>query len=238
MFRIFLKKKLLGGNKSLPSRPMLMARRNRRIFPRFAVAGHHLKVVQDQEILLIREISAKGFSSKVSSRAFSRMNVGEVFAARMRHDGQYFEMDLKVTWKEPSTVGFELVNASPATLLMMRRLLRPIELANSLHPVTPPQKGKLWWHGDNETDLFITLDEEGKIASWQLRVAKDFVEWEGSKGICTGTHRIKHAMDFSESEAIFAPDHFPHPDRLQFAFDLISAMDNPWQEKLLATISR
>lgn len=236
MFRIFLKKKLLGGKKPSPSRPSLIARRNRRIFPRYAVAGRHLKIVQDQEILLVREISAKGFSSEVSPRAFNRMNVGDVFNARMKHDGQYFEMNLKVTWKEPRRVGFELVNASPATLLMMRRLLRPIELAHSMHPVTPPQKGKLWWHGDNETDLFVILNADGTLVSWQLRVSHDFVEWKRNQGLCTGTHKKKQTIEFTEP--VFTPDRFPHPERVQFAFDLISAMDLPWQEKLLATISR
>lgn len=236
MFRIFLKKKLLGAKKPSPSRPSFLGRRNRRIFPRFAVAGRHLKIIQDQEILLVREISAKGFSSEVSSRAFTRMNVGDVFNARMKHDGAYFEMHLKVAWKEPRKVGFELVNASPATLLMMRRLLRPIELANSMHPVTPPQKGKLWWHGDSGTDLFVMLDASGSISSWQLRVEQDFVEWKPSQGLSTGTHQQKPAIELTEP--VFTPDRVPHPDRVQFAFDLISAMDLPWQEKLLATIAR
>src|SRR5690606_28845794 len=96
----------------------------------------HLTMMNEQDILLIREISAKGFSTQVSHRGFNRFQVGDVYAARMRYLGEIYDLDARVSWKSgKDTVGFELVTAERRTRDFMQRLLHPIALANSLRIV-------------------------------------------------------------------------------------------------------
>ena len=112
MFRLFLRKKILsagdkaakalsaqagkvgkagkagaakGGKKKAaePEPPI----RNRRVFARYNIDHKHLTLMNDQDILLVREISSKGFSTEVSPRGFARLVVGDVYDARVSDVG-------------------------------------------------------------------------------------------------------------------------------------------------------
>lgn len=247
MFKIFLKKKLHSGPGDRPKSEAPRVR-NRRLFPRFAVDRHHLTAMNKDDILVIREISAKGFSSVVAPRAYERFTIGDVYAARIRYVGEIYDLDVKVTWKQESLVGFELVNASPSTLSFMRRLLKPIELAASLQEVDADftlegDRGKIWYHGDNETDLFIWRNEDGGVVAWQLRSSHDFVEWHATNGLKTGTisspsEKEQLSLHLKKPEPSFTYDRFANPERKQFATDVFMAWSSDVKDALLATITR
>jgi hypothetical protein len=196
MFRLFLRKKILDGGKT-PKRSAKdegtappPPRRNRRIFDRFNVDHKHLTLMNEQDILLVREISAKGFSTEVSRRGYERLTVGDVYDARVRYLGEVYALQARVAWKRGSYVGFEIIKAGRDTLQFIKRLLRPIEIAASLKQVeatflasgdaapatgkkgkgaaapkateaSPTMAaGKAWYHGDEESDLYTWHDPE------------------------------------------------------------------------------
>lgn len=251
MFRIFLRKKILSGtteDKATARRsPTRMSRqRNRRLFERYNVDQQHLTILNDQDILVIRDISAKGFSSDVSERAFERFNVGDHYDARMRYLGEIHDLQIKVTWKRNKAVGFELVDASRETLAFLRRLLKPIEVANSLKQVDAEfirnnAEGKVWFHGDNETDLFIWRLPSGEMHAWQLVVGKEFVEWNNIEGVSTGV--IAYPPQSATADSLTTGDPLQVRDkgrdsqRVQFATDVLMAMQSDLKEDLLATIT-
>ena len=115
MLRIFLRRKVSSGKTKENEQPTKSFRpsktRNRRLFERYNVSQQHLTILNEQDILVVREISAKGFSSDVSERAFLRFTKGDIYEARIRYMGEIFDLNVKVTWKRNKVVGFEIVNA-------------------------------------------------------------------------------------------------------------------------------
>ncbi len=240
MFRIFLKKKLHSGEKTKKNekqeRDLSAKQRNRRLYERYSVDQQHLTVLNDQDILVIRDISAKGFSSDVSSRAYDRFELGDIYSARMRYHGDVQDVDVKVAWKRDRAVGFELHKPKSNVLIFFQRLLRPIQLARSLSQVDAAfmrdqHAGMLWFHGE-DVDLYLWQSEEEGLSAWQLIADRQVVEWSAVHGLKTGT-----IQNFSRTElGILEPgtanrviDPDPDPLRLRFALDLISAL--PFNER-------
>ena len=104
-------------------------------FDRYNVNQQHLTVLNDQDIFVIRDISAKGFSSDVSPRAYDRFQLGDVYDARIRHNTEMYDMSIKVAWKQEKVVGFELHEPDAKTLFFFRRLIQPSAIAQSLTQV-------------------------------------------------------------------------------------------------------
>jgi hypothetical protein len=196
MFRIFLKKKLLDGDGvNTPSNTAGLVkpqRRNRRVFERYAVDHKHLTLMNEQDILLVKEISAKGFSTDVSERTVQRLTVGDVYAARVRYLGETYDLDAKVSWKSGQQIGFEIIKAGRETMQFLRRLLLPIEIASSLQEVNSSfminnNENKNWFHGDMGTDLYLWKDDEEQLIAWQLVHNNKFIEWQSSSGLRSGS---------------------------------------------------
>ncbi len=246
MFHMFLLEKIFAGraqgNQEAESREP--RRRNRRIYERFNVDFKHLTMLSDQEILQVRDISAKGLSTSLSDRLREQMNIGDMYLAKMRYLGEIFDIKAKVSWKGDDTVGFEFVEPTPRTLQFMQRLLRPMEIAASLRQVdsafmAEKHTAKQWFHGDEETDLYVWLDHAGKIASWQLITKTDLVEWTVASGVRTGTVAQQvGAVDIRSDEAQNSSAHDPTVDKrkAQFAYDVIMALPLPVKDQLIETI--
>jgi hypothetical protein len=228
VFRIFLKKKLLSGEPTEPAgeRPR---RKNRRIYERFPIDQKHLTVMNDQDILLIRDISIKGFASAVSERAYERFLLGDVYAARMRYHGKIEELDLKVAWKRDNLVGFELYEPEPSILTFFKGLVRPVQLASSLNQVEASfmesHRGLIWYHGE-DVDLHIWTDDDEGLAAWQLVADNQVIEWSAVHGVKTG---VLKRQSFAESgilepgEVVRIIDDSPLATRIRFASDIISS---------------
>ncbi len=246
MFRIFLKKKLFSGKKTKETNKTDSSKegRERRVHERYQVDQQHLTVMNEQDILGLKDIGAKGFSSEVSSRAFDRFNLGDIYEARIRYYGEVQDIQVKVAWKRGKSVGFELYKPRVEILVFFQRLLRPMQLAASLSPVEPtfmkdPKEGLLWYHGE-DADLHIWQTEENELSAWQLIADKNLIEWSSVHGLKTGeavplalsslvvshdTSRIHRVMDDSLNAK-----------RLRFAADLFSALPIPEKAELLKSL--
>lgn len=251
MFRLFLRKKILSGAKGKAPLKAVgrdePVRRNRRVFARYNVDHKHLTLMNEQDILLVREISAKGFSTEVSQRGFARLTVGDVYDARIRYLGEIYDLQARVAWKADNFVGFEIVKASRETLMFIKRLLRPIEIATSLQPVesafmTDGPSGKSWYHGDEESDLYTWHDAEtSELTAWQLAVGDQYVEWKATDGFATGTLTGAQGREALMGANLSGPaqtqDAAVDPKKKQFAADVIMALQFPVREEILETFT-
>lgn len=252
MFRLFLRKKVLAaGDKPAreadSTRKAPAERRNRRVFARYNIDHKHLTLMNDADILLVREISAKGFSTEVSPRGYERLVVGDVYEARIRYLGEIFDLHGRVAWKADNFVGFEIVKAERDTLLFLKRLLRPVEIAGSLMPVESSfmaegQAGKTWYHGDEESDLYVWHDQETQeLKAWQLSVGNQYIEWHEGSGLVTGSLNAVQGggalMGANLSGPAQTQDAAVDQKKKQFAVDIIMALQFPVRENLLETLS-
>ncbi len=240
MLRIFLKKKIFSGQSTNTNtsdiKEVRSKLRNRRVYDRFGVKDQHMTVMSEQDILVLRDISAKGFASEVSERAYERFEIGDIYASRMRFHGDVQDIEVKVAWKSAQLVGFELHNPEPEVLSFFQSLLRPIQLAQSLTQVDAAfmrdqHAGMLWFHGEG-IDLHLWQSEEDGLSAWRLVADDNVVEWSVVHGIKTG---YIEAMSTSSlgilepGQAHRAIDDEPDSQRLRFAADVIAAL--PFSER-------
>lgn len=261
MFRVFLRNKVFqhrgrpSADRSIVKKGTVAAPtarerlRNRRIFERFPIDHKHLMLMNEQDILLVREISAKGFSTEVSERALDRFRVGDIYEARIRYLGEVYDLDAKVSWKERKYIGFEIIKASRTTMAFLRRLLRPMEIAASMREVDASfmlnnLERKSWYHGDEGTDLYVWRDDSGGIIAWQLIFGEHYVEWKKGNGIMSGTKVVPETRanrinmkDFNIFDEAFGRDETPDPDKRQTATDILMAIQLPVRDAILATLS-
>jgi hypothetical protein len=256
MFRLFLRKKVLTGDGKRPKAARsdgpvpAPKQKNRRVFARYEVDHKHLTLMNEADILLVREISAKGFSTEVSQRGFARLTVGDVYDARIRYLGELYDLQARVAWKSArgtQDVGFEIVKSGRETMLFLKRLLRPIEIASSLAQVessfmSEGQDGKTWFHGDEESDLYVWHDQETQaLTAWQLAIGNDYVEWTAGAGIVTGLLQHQTGPGAMLGAALAGPTRKPDghvdPKKRQLAVDVIMALQFPVRDHLLETLS-
>ncbi len=244
MFRIFLKKKLYSGANPKTGKDSEKNNRykNRRAFERYHV--EHLTVMNDQDILVMRDLSAKGFSSDVSERAYDRFDLNDIYAARMRYHGEVHDISVKVAWKNERAVGFELHQPDVDTLFFFQKLIRPVQLAQSMTVVDAAfmrdqHAGMLWFHGEG-ADLHLWQGEdEAGLSAWRLIADDQVVEWSRASGLRTGrvektTHTDLGILEPGQNH--HAIDKHTNPDRLRFAIDLISALPFSERNELEKTI--
>ena len=245
MFRIFLRRKVHSGPKTEPSQTPLRQtkQRNRRLYERYNVNQQHLTVLNDQDILVIRDVSTRGFCSDVSPRAFNRFNIGDVYEGRMRYLGTLYDLKFKVSWKKNKAVGFELYEPSNESIQFFKRVVKPIQLAGSLQKVdaeflTHNLDGKIWYHGDSETDLYIWTSDNKDLKAWQLRTGNNVVEWNSESGFSTGVVE-RSPTDDSESGSNLETKSDPelNKEKLQFASDVLMALQTEFRNEIINTLT-
>lgn len=247
MFRIFLKKKLYSGadTQTLKQdvKKLALQVKNRRTFDRFTVDQQHLTVMNEQDILLLRDISAKGFASEVSERAFERFAIHDIYAARMRYHGEVYDIEVKVAWKRERLVGFELHDPDPEILLFFQNILRPIQLAQSLTQVDAAfmrdqHAGLIWFHGES-VDLHLWQSEDEGLSAWRLVADDQVIEWSSVHGLKTGVVQQNSSTGLGilePGQAHRAIDEEPDPQRVRFAADVIAALPFTERSELAKTL--
>ena len=251
MFRLFLVNllqsgkeldKALGQSKNeLPPKRL----RNRRIFDRFDIDHKHLSLMNDQDILLVRDLSERGFSTEVSERGFKRLIVGDVYLCRIRYLGEIYEAQAGVRWKSKGFVGFEILKTSRQLKQFMRRLIRPIEIGTSLQKVDDryiqmhDNEGMNWYHGADETNFYLWEDDVGELRSWKLESTDKFIKWDPVNGLTTG----KMLQNSEAPDQILTPwqqvlqeDGEPDPDLKQFAADVFMAIQHDARDQLIKSV--
>ncbi len=234
MIRLFLQKKIMTS--PVPdevTKPDRTPRHNRRIFSRYAVDHKHLTLMNDQDILLLKEVSAKGFSSLVSPRAFEKFAIGDEYEAKLRYLGEVYSINIRVTWKESQIVGFAVTKAHREALDFFQRLLWPMAIAASLKLVnskftTEGEHGQTWYHGDDDSDLFLWQESPSpKVTAFRLVVKGLYVAWNDRDDLATGS--LKKAEQLSPLQTLTEPlvpmpDDLPDARKLQLALDILMSL--------------
>ncbi len=253
MFRLFLKKKLIDGDGKSNAQAAAQIRanaqstvgNNRRVLSRYNVDHKHLTLMNDQDILLVREISAKGFSTDVSARGYERLSMGDVYEARVRYHRETYDLKARVAWKAEGVVGFELVETPKETLSFIKRLLKPMEIAQSMQLVDPSflredVENKAWFHGDDDSDLYIWHEGESRqIKAWQLAIGNNYITWDDAAGMQTGTITQDPAPEKilgHPMSPLQKPDNAIDTKKRQLAIDVIMALHDPVKDLILETL--
>ncbi len=251
MFRLFLIDRLQSGlekgNKKEEEKPALPPKRlrNRRVFERFNIDTKHLALMNEQDILLVRDVSQLGFSTEVSKRGFERLKKGDIYQCRLRYLNEIFTLKTKVTWKVKQFVGFEIVKPSQQVKRFMNRLIKPVEIGVSMEEVDKSlvnqdeeSSDKRWFHASSGTDLF-TWQEEDELKAWRLEDQAKFINWTKGDGIRTGKvkSKIKTIGVSDPWTNEYQNDDLKDPNLEQFAIDVFMAMQIDQKEKLLKTLT-
>lgn len=267
MFRLFLKKKIESSSNSLEHDFSEKVRstltqspspKNRRSFTRHVVDYKHLTLLNEQDILIIRDISLKGFSTEVAPRTSERMAIGDNFEGRIRYLGETYDLQFKVAWKSATLVGFEIVETPEQTIDFLNRLIKPIEIATSLTEIDNDimqnqEPGKTWYHSEKNCDLYTWKSEDGEISAWWLMVEDMFVKWTRSaEGLVTGsllttTEKLvagfparftEQAREQQQTKTCFsAIDNVLDNNKRQMAVDIFMALELPVRDELIKTLS-
>ena len=248
MFRLFLKKRIKAGNapqgKRKISRPSY--RRNRRLHERYNVDQEHLTVLNDQDILVVREISNNGFSSDVSDKAYQRFTIGDVYDGKIRYFNEIHDLRIKLSWKKNKVLGFAIEELSSQGKSFLQRLIKPMQIAANLkeQPLPTPEESdssKIWLYcPKSETSLFIWLSQDGIVQGWQLCRERVYTQWSSSHGLGTGTFQRPQSFDGADGpfklEANLVKDESINKDTKQEAFDILMALHSKYKHALLETI--
>ncbi len=235
MFRLFLKEKIQHGR---PEK-----KNNRRSSERYGLEHKHLTMMNEQDIFLIKEMSSTGFSSQVSERAFERLAIGDIYVAKIRYGREIYDLKARVSWKSNHQVGFEMKDADKDTLKFMERLIHPMALAQSMKKVEAnftkePTDHKTWYHGDQDTDLYVWYDHQQELVGWQLVNQESFVDWNPTAGMRTGFLTVDQTrvLDVGSSALQTNVEAKLNRDTLQFARDLLFSLAIEERDDILETM--
>jgi hypoxanthine phosphoribosyltransferase len=251
MFRLYLKKKLLDGliapeqiENTANHKPK---RRNRRVKNRIALNSSQLKILNEKDIFIVREISTSGFSSHVSNDTVKRFSPGDTYEAKFQYLSQIFELNTKVAWMRGKQIGFEIINTSKKTQDFLNRIMKPVEIADSLQKIesnftNSNEQGKTWYHGEYDSDLYTWHDPEGgSLNAWQLSIGDDYIEWSENGGMKSGKTEQYDIVSSKVSAIPSRPlanvkDLKVDKHKKQLATDIIMALSYPVREEILNTI--
>lgn len=232
---------LAGAGENRHKRP----KRNRRIYDRFDIDHKHLSLMNDQDILLIRDISEFGFSTEVSSRGFKRLNIGDTYRCRLRYLNEIYEVEACVRWKLKNFVGFEIVKNSPKLNRFMKRLIKPIEIASTFNKVDDMinklqhDDGMEWYQGVDSSNFYLWRDEFGHVKSWCFESSNRYLKWKQGFGLSSGSW--KSEGHFSElmsnpKNREASEDMALDGDLTQLVLDVFMAFPIPEKQELINSI--
>lgn len=248
MFRMFLKKKLQDGQAHSEhrhiSRPSY--RRNRRLHERYNVNQQELMVLNEQNILVIRDISAHGFSSDVSDQAYLKFIVGDIYDGRMKYFQELHDFKIKLNWKRSKVLGFELIEMSDSGSKFISRIIKPIQIAQNIKEITlssnkDKPSNEVWMQcKKNMIDLHIWFKDDSVIEAWDFTIGDRYTQWDENNGLRTGAISYSQMqadpLNQGKRESVRIPDTRLNMTHKQFTFDLIMALESRYKHALLATI--
>ncbi len=245
MFRLFLIEQLRKGGKKTPGRAKLPEKqyRNRRIYERFNIDHKHISLLNDQDILLIRDISSGGFCCEVGERCFGRLKVGDVYLCRIRYAKEIFEIKASVNWKSKGFIGFAIIDAPPKVQNFIERILTPARIGASLQELDPSLQERKFmhpvarFHGEQQSQLVVWDDSDGALHSWYFEYQDRYFTWNHSSGIESGillNHKNSSLASPWESER---KRHAKVDETLkQFVSDVFMALNYARSEDLVASL--
>jgi hypothetical protein len=196
-------------------------------------------------MLIVKDLSLRGFHSQVPQRAIERLAIGDIYEARSRHRQTSIELNIKVAWLRGDRVGFEFVKLDDDARRVIKALIRPIKIAASMSLIdadfikaTSPSK--MWYHGDDGSDLFIWHDERGFMCGWQFIADDKYLEWREGKGLESGALIKENSSEsglLDSHEQVLKADETIDREFLHFTSDVLLALDYDKTQKLIETIA-
>ena len=240
MFKIYLSRKL----HETETQKQPIDRKNRRLSERFELNDQHVMALNNEEVVRLKDISARGFSCEVSPQTYKKFEIGDAYDAQLRYLGKDLEAQIKVAWKSGISTGFELINPSQETLSFFKRLLFPMEIASSLKKVeaqfmSANLDNKIWYHGESGCDFILWRDSEGQLEAWQLIVLDKFIEWNESGGLRTGITQTQNNSVLNPLESLdeqLVPDDAPNPEKIRLATDILAAIASEDSKDVISTL--
>lgn len=219
-FRLFISEFVKAGKdlaEKSEKRPHPRRLKSRRIYERFDLSYKHMRLLNDQDILIIRDLSERGFCCEVSSRAFKKFDLSQIYLASIRYGSETYKVRLEVSWKKLPFVGFACLDPSASLLSFMKRLLKPIAIGQSLKMVSKADNQKIF-ESDKGVKLTVFYDSDETLLSFLFENQSKKLEWTKDFG-------------FSGNEKFASEE----KDIKTFVFDIFMAMADPIRQKLLQT---
>ena len=162
------------------------------------------------------------------------INNGEHISGRLNWTGRDLEVQGVVKWKTSTRLGIEFSNDATKRENIID-YLRVDKIAKNLKPIHEldfsgdiPAKLKYWLRADGPVEVFIWQHSDGELASFQVLIMENSVEWEDGKGLKTSRVISKRNIDtplISEDEFVFKIDDSLDEEKLEKARILIENID-------------
>lgn len=211
----------------LPSQKL----RNRRSYERSNIEHKHLTLMNEQDILVVRDVSEKGFSTEVSETGFKRLLIGDVYKCRIRYISEVYNLTARVRWKAKKFIGFELISPNKETQNFFSRLAEPLKVGLSLVASNIPNRYENTekYVGINDHELLITESPDGGIIFWRLQFQGKVISFSVETGIKTGKTKINK----TKSSVEYLTDARPKKDLIIYAKDVFMSFQHDQKEKIL-----
>jgi hypothetical protein len=98
------------------------------------------------------------------------------------------------------------------------------------------ETNRIWYHGEEQTDLFIWQSNRNSIDAWEFSSGSIFVTWDPDRLFRTGAQKAADVSDtglISDQQLLKIFDESPKQESIQFALDVITASN--CEEKDLLT---
>jgi hypothetical protein len=246
MFRLFLMNKVPPGD-APHSRPKLPRKqyKNRRLYERFHIDHKHISLLNDHDILNIRDISENGFSCEVDERCLLRLKVGDTYRCRLRYLNEIYELMARVAWKTEPFIGFALAEPSPRMEQFLSRIITPARIGLSLKTLDASLKKMtfeqepLQFFGEDQTRLVVWENDAKGLESWYFEYQNKYLKWESYRELETGKLLNKEESSLSKPwEQAKRKDEKADPNLRQFALDVFMVLDFPRSENLLESLQK
>lgn len=243
MFRLFLMNKLANEMEKIPKSSLPKKQlRNRRIYERYTINHKHISLLNEQDILNVRDISESGFACEVGERCFKRLDIGDIYLAKLRYLGEIYQLKISVARKDKPFIGFSILEKTPPIEDFIKRIITPSKIASSLklsselpHQNTVPNSYE--FYGDEESYLKIIATSSNEIESWNFVHKSKYAHWQRLGRIETGKNMVKRSHNLSTNwETEQKKDPKPSESFLQFCKDVFMALDFRYNDKLLETL--
>lgn len=242
MFRLFLMKKTdeVNMQPQLPTKQL----RNRRLYERYNINLKHISMLNEQDILIIRDLSEEGFSCEADTRCLVRMNRGDKYLCKMRYLSEIYEIAAQVMWKDTNFIGFAIKFPGEKVLNFIKRLLNPAQVGYSLKSLDTSLKrlaydgGPIRFSGEQNSSLVIWETENRDLESWYFECGDKYTQWDCYRGIETGK-LLEHQKNPTLSKVWDknkVRDTKENTSFIQFTIDVLMTLDFPRNQNLIDSL--
>gem|GEM_PF-3615118 len=238
IFRLYLINKLKEGTENIDGktpRGFIERRKNKR----FSVKDKKILASNQDDLLLINNISKEGFNTETNERTFSRLKVGEVYACKIRYRKENYVCEAEVRWKEKLSVGFSIKNPDSSISHFMTRLTLPHQISETIEKIEEKKiLEKLipninWYTGEQETH--IVMQKIGGYLKWLIKT-KEFLIYYDLKELKAAKEERPLSPDilnffFSNPDSVMFFQ--AKKDHITFVEDIVMASDIENKEEIL-----